>query len=48
VQTVMLRLDALVRRRRRVFLAGWALLVLAALPFAARESDHLSGGVVAA
>jgi uncharacterized membrane protein YdfJ with MMPL/SSD domain len=44
VQTVMLRLDALIRRRRRLFLVGWALLVLAALPFAARQSEHLSGG----
>ena len=44
MQTVMLRLDALIRRRRRLFLAVWALIVLAALPFAARQSEHLSGG----
>ncbi len=44
MQTVMLRLDALIRRRRRLFLAVWALIVLAALPFAARQSDHLTGG----
>jgi uncharacterized membrane protein YdfJ with MMPL/SSD domain len=44
VQTVMLRLDALIRRRRTLFLAAWALIVLAALPFAARQSEHLSGG----
>jgi uncharacterized membrane protein YdfJ with MMPL/SSD domain len=44
VQTAMLRLDALIRRRRRRFLGAWALIVLAALPFAARESDHLTGG----
>jgi uncharacterized membrane protein YdfJ with MMPL/SSD domain len=44
VQTVMLRLDALIRRRRRLFLATWALIVLAALPFAARQADHLTGG----
>jgi len=44
VQTVMLRLDALIRRRRRLFLVAWALVLLAALPFAARQSDHLSGG----
>jgi len=44
VQTVMLRLDALIRRRRGVFLGVWALIVLAALPFAARQSDHLTGG----
>ena len=44
MQTVMLRLDALIRRRRRLFLGAWALIVLAALPFAARQSDHLTGG----
>jgi uncharacterized membrane protein YdfJ with MMPL/SSD domain len=44
VQTVMLRLDALIRRRRRLVLGAWALILLAALPFAARQSDHLSGG----
>jgi uncharacterized membrane protein YdfJ with MMPL/SSD domain len=44
VQTVMLRLDALIRRRRKLFLGAWALIVLAALPFAARQSEHLSGG----
>jgi uncharacterized membrane protein YdfJ with MMPL/SSD domain len=44
VQTVMLRLDALIRRRRRLFLVGWALVLVAALPFAARQSEHLSGG----
>ncbi len=44
MQTVMLRLDALIRRRRGLFLGAWALIVLAALPFAARQSDHLTGG----
>ena len=44
MQTVMLRLDALIRRRRRLVLIAWALVVLAALPFAARQSEHLSGG----
>src|SRR5205085_3579512 len=44
VQTVMLRLDALIRRRRALFLGAWALIVLAAMPFAARQADHLSGG----
>ena len=44
MQTVMLRLDALIRRRRGIFLGVWALIVLAALPFAARQSDHLTGG----
>lgn len=44
MQTVMLRLDALIRRRRRLFLLGWALVLLVALPFAAKQSEHLSGG----
>ncbi len=44
MQTVMLRLDVLIRRRRRLFLIGWALVLLVALPFAARQSEHLSGG----
>ena len=44
MQTVMLRLDALIRRRRRLFLIAWAVVLLAALPFAARQSEHLSGG----
>jgi uncharacterized membrane protein YdfJ with MMPL/SSD domain len=44
VQTVMLRLDALIRRRRRLVLGAWALIVLAALPFSVRQADHLSGG----
>jgi RND superfamily putative drug exporter len=40
----MLRLDASIRRRRGVVLAVWALVVVAAVPFAARQSDHLTGG----
>jgi uncharacterized membrane protein YdfJ with MMPL/SSD domain len=44
VQTVMLRLDALIRRRRRLFLIAWGVILLAALPFAARQSEHLTGG----
>jgi uncharacterized membrane protein YdfJ with MMPL/SSD domain len=44
VQTVMLSLDALIRRRRGVVLAVWVLVLVAAVPFAARQSDHLTGG----
>ncbi len=44
MQTVMLRLDALIRRRRGRFVAVWALILLVSLPFAARQSEHLSGG----
>ena len=44
MQTAMLRLDRLLRRRRRLVLIGWAVILLAALPFAARQSEHLSSG----
>ncbi len=44
MQTLMLRLDGLVSRRRRLVLAAWTLVVLAAVPFAMRQADHLSGG----
>ncbi len=44
MQTLMLRLDGLVSRRRRLVLAAWAVILLAAVPFAARQADHLSGG----
>jgi RND superfamily putative drug exporter len=40
----MLRLDGLVSRRRRLVLAVWALIMLASVPFAMRQADHLSGG----
>jgi uncharacterized membrane protein YdfJ with MMPL/SSD domain len=44
VQGLMLRLDALVRRRRRVVLAAWLVAVAVAVPFAMRQSDNLTGG----
>ena len=44
MQSTMLRLDALLRRRRRLVLIAWALILLAALPFAARQSEDLSSG----
>src|SRR5262245_66240115 len=40
----MLSLDALVHRRRRWVLIAWAVALVAALPLAARQSDHLTGG----
>src|SRR3954471_2756553 len=40
----MRRLDVLVHRRRRLVLAAWAVVLLAALPLAAKQSDHLTGG----
>jgi RND superfamily putative drug exporter len=44
MQTAMLRLDRLLRRRKRLVLVAWAVLVLAAVPFAARQSENLSSG----
>ena len=44
MQTAMLRLDSLLHRRKRVVLIVWAALLLAALPFAARQSEDLSSG----
>ena len=40
----MLKLDAALRRRRRLFIGLWAVALVAALPFAARQADHLTGG----
>ena len=40
----MLALDGFLRRRRRVVLAAWVLAFVVALPFAARQSDNLTGG----
>jgi uncharacterized membrane protein YdfJ with MMPL/SSD domain len=44
VQRLMLSLDALVQRRRRWVLLAWVVALVAALPLAARQSDHLTGG----
>jgi uncharacterized membrane protein YdfJ with MMPL/SSD domain len=38
------RLAGFLERRRWVVLAGWLLLLLAALPFAAKQTDHLTSG----
>src|SRR5688500_4084151 len=40
----MLRLDGAVRRHRRIVIAAWVVVLAAALPFAAKQSDNLSGG----
>ncbi|HEX8207591.1 MAG TPA: MMPL family transporter [Solirubrobacteraceae bacterium] len=40
----MLRLDAFLRRHRAVVVGVWLLALLAAIPFAAKQSDHLTGG----
>ncbi len=40
----MNRLAGVLGRRRRWVLAIWVLIVVAALPFAARQTEHLTGG----
>jgi RND superfamily putative drug exporter len=40
----MLKLAGLLARRRRLVVAVWALILLAALPLAARQTEHLTGG----
>jgi uncharacterized membrane protein YdfJ with MMPL/SSD domain len=40
----MNKLAGVLGRRRRWVLAAWALVLLAALPFAARQTEHLTGG----
>ena len=44
MQACMLRLDARLRRHRRIVLIAWAAILLAAVPFAARQSEDLSSG----
>jgi uncharacterized membrane protein YdfJ with MMPL/SSD domain len=47
MQALMLDLAGFVERHRRWIMIGWLGLVVAAVPFAARQSDHLvSGGYV--
>src|SRR5215207_5290386 len=44
MQTAMLRLDRTLRRHKCAVLIVWAAIVLAAVPFAARQSEDLSSG----
>src|SRR5215216_6580881 len=44
MQTVMLRLDSFLRRHRRAVLIAWVVVLLGAVPFAARQSEDLSSG----
>ena len=44
MQTAMLRLDAFLRRRHRLVLALWVVVLAAAVPFAVQQSDRLTGG----
>jgi uncharacterized membrane protein YdfJ with MMPL/SSD domain len=38
------RLSGFVRRRRKLVLAGWVVLLLASIPFASRQTENLTGG----
>jgi uncharacterized membrane protein YdfJ with MMPL/SSD domain len=44
VHALMLRIDALVRRRRLVVVGVWLAVVAAAVPLAMRQGDNLTGG----
>ena len=44
MQQAMLRVDAALRRHRRLVVAAWAVVLVAAAPFAARQNDALTGG----
>ena len=44
MQALMLSLDRFLRRHRRVVLVTWAVVFIAALPFAPRQADNLTGG----
>jgi uncharacterized membrane protein YdfJ with MMPL/SSD domain len=41
---LMLRLDSLVKRRRRALLVLWVAVLVAALPLTAKQGDNLKGG----
>jgi uncharacterized membrane protein YdfJ with MMPL/SSD domain len=44
MQRAMDRLSGFVRRRRKLVLAAWVLLLLASMPFASRQTENLTGG----
>jgi uncharacterized membrane protein YdfJ with MMPL/SSD domain len=44
VQGAMDRLAGFLERRRRVVLLAWVVILLAAMPFAAKQTDHLTSG----
>jgi uncharacterized membrane protein YdfJ with MMPL/SSD domain len=44
MRDAMIRLAQFLGRRRRWVVAAWALVVLLALPFASKQTDHLTGG----
>jgi RND superfamily putative drug exporter len=44
VQRAMDSLDGFLKRHRRAVLAAWLVAIVVAVPFAARQTDHLSSG----
>jgi uncharacterized membrane protein YdfJ with MMPL/SSD domain len=44
MRDAMLKLAGFLARRRRLVVGVWVLVVIAALPFAARQTEHLTGG----
>jgi uncharacterized membrane protein YdfJ with MMPL/SSD domain len=44
MQRAMDRLSGFVRRRRKLVLAAWVVLLLASVPFASRQTENLTGG----
>src|SRR3954469_3156389 len=44
MQAAMDRLDGFTRRHGRLVALAWLVLLLAALPFAARQTEHLTSG----
>jgi uncharacterized membrane protein YdfJ with MMPL/SSD domain len=44
MRSLMDKLAGFLGRRRRWVLAAWIVIVVAALPFAAKQTDHLTGG----
>ena len=44
MREVMIRLSGFLRRHRLVVVVAWAVVFLLAFPFAARQTEHLTGG----
>src|SRR5436190_6177929 len=44
MQRLMDNLDAFLKRHRRAVLLAWIVAMVAALPFAAKQTEHLSSG----
>src|SRR3954454_670023 len=44
MQDLMDRLERFVERRRRLVLVAWIAIVIVSVPFAGRQTEHLTGG----